>query len=299
MKDIVFNTLTTPYAEEMDKASPWNIYPRPQLKRDSFFSLNGEWDFSVSENDEIPCAFNEKILVPFPPESLLSGIERKMPENGYMVYKKNFSLPENFIKDSVILHFGAVDQCCIAFLNQKCIGKNEGGYLPFSFNITDYIVNGENELILIVRDPLDKKYPYGKQTKKRGGMWYTPVSGIWQTVWIESLPKHPILSIKIDQTSKNAKITVNSEAEYKKLTLKESGTVYEFTEDEIIITPDNPKCWTPENPYLYEFTLETKTDKIESYFALREVDIRVFNEIPRICLNGKPLLMNGDRKSVV
>lgn len=293
MKNAVYKTLTTPYFANMDKASPWNIYPRPQLIRDSFFSLNGSWDFEITNSEKIPENYTEKILVPFPPESFLSGIERRIPKKSCLVYRKHFVLPEGFVKKSVVLHFGAVDQLCKVYLNGIFIGENAGGYIPFSFDITSSLNEKNNELVVIAKDDLSKKYPYGKQKNKRGGMWYTPVSGIWQTVWIESLPEKPILSIKIEQSDENAKITINSEAENAKLILIDSKEVYDFNKNSVTVTPKEPKLWTPENPYLYKFYIETETDKIESYFALRSLETKVVNGKQRMCLNGKPYFFSA------
>lgn len=289
----VYETMRTPRASEIDKTSPWNVYPRPQMRRNSFFSLNGVWDFAITDSSDAPQEYTEKILVPFPPESLLSGIERNVGKRDRLHYRRSFTLPEGFIKESVILHLGAVDQVCDVYINGAHALHNEGGYIPFSVDITDLLREGENEIYLLVTDALSKIFPYGKQKKKRGGMWYTPVSGIWQTVWIESLPKNPITDIKITQTESNAKIKVNSKAEIKKIIIKNSGEIYEFTGDEVIIEPKEPKLWSPESPYLYEFTLETETDKIESYFALRSIGTGVFGDKARLTLNGKPYLFSG------
>lgn len=289
MANKIYETLTTPYAKNMSLTHPWDVYPRPQLVRDSYFSLNGLWDFKTDKSGE----FSEKILVPFPPESKLSGVERRIGKRDFLIYRRYFTLPDGFIKKRVILHFGAVDQICAVFINGNKVGEHEGGYIPFSFDITESLVDGENEIQVVAKDTLSKKYPYGKQKNKRGGMWYTPISGIWQTVWIESLPENPILSIKIEQNNKSAKITVNSEADFKKLTLKDSGKVYEFNTPSITVEPEEPRLWTPDTPYLYEFTLETETDKVKSYFALRSLEIKEVRGVNRLCLNGKPFLFNG------
>ena len=293
MRFEIYKTLTTPFAEKMDKSRPWNIYPRPQLKRDSFLCLNGEWDFKIAKRKTDELTFEGKITVPFPPESKLSGVERRIKQGEVLIYRRTFSIPDGFKNDKIIIHFGAVDQISEIFINGKLVGENIGGYLPFSFDITELLSEKENEIVVKAYDDLSKIYTYGKQKNKRGGMWYTPISGIWQTVWLESLPKTPINAIKIDCTTKYAKITINSQAENKRLTLKADGSVYEFTENSVIIEPKSNILWTPENPYLYEFSIETDTDRIESYFALRELTISEANGKKRLMLNGEPYLFSG------
>ena len=291
MKNKKYETLTTPYAERMDKNMPFADYPRPSMVRDSYLCLNGEWDFAIG-GSEYPELYGEKILVPFPPESLLSGIEREIPRGSVMYYRRAFTLPDGFVRGRVILHFGAVDTLCEIGLNGAAIGKNEGGYLPFSIDITDALLNGENTLTVRVVDELDKDYPYGKQRRKRGGMWYTPVSGIWQTVWIESAPNRYIEKIKITTSLDSALIKVFGGEEEKLLTLS-TGEQYKFNGSEVEIRPAGIVNWTPEKPHLYEFTLRAGEDEISSYFALRTVECKVTNGIPRLCLNGEPYLFNG------
>lgn len=293
MKPTVKTTLRTRYETELDRKNPYPEYPRPQFKRDSFYSLNGEWDFEISSAENIPDNLSGKILVPFPPESRLSGVEMTPDENEYLYYRRFFTLPQEFTGKRVILNFGAVDQLCTVFVNGKEVGHHEGGYIPFSFDITSLICDGENELSLKVTDRLDLAYPYGKQTKKRGGMWYTPVSGIWQTVWLEAVPKNRIDAIKITPSLDSVKIEVSANNDKKILTLCESGEMFEFCGNEIVITPKEVHLWTPETPYLYRFTLECGEDKIESYFALRTISVEEVNGVSRLCLNGKPYLFNG------
>ena len=290
-ESIIYPTLKTEYIEEMDKKTPWNEYPRPSMVRDSFICLNGRWDYATAKEGDVP-EYNDQILVPFPHESLLSGIERLVPDGHLMHYRRNFTIPEGFNKGRIFLHFGAVDTICKVFLNGKELGKNEGGYLPFCFDITESLNNGENQLCVIVKDELDLNYPYGKQTKKRGGMWYTPVSGIWQTVWLESVPESHIVKLKITSTIDKVSIKVLGGEKHKKITLK-SGEVFEFDGDEITIVPKEIHLWSPESPYLYNFTLECGEDRVESYFALREIGVNNVNGVPRLTLNGKPYLFNG------
>ena len=275
----------------MDTVLPLSEYPRPTLRRDSYFCLNGEWDFDISAANDAP-TYNKKILVPYPPESVLSGCKEEIAEGDVMYYKKSFTLPDGFIRGRVILHFGAVDTLAEVYVNGTQVAKNEGGYIPFSADITDYI-SESNEIVVKARDDLDVAYPYGKQTKSRGGMWYTPVSGIWQTVWLESVPENYIKSLKITPSVDKVKIDVTGGVDKKVLTLTQSGEVFEFCGDSITITPKEIKLWTPETPNIYEFRITCGDDSVESYFALREISVKDVNGIPRICLNGKPYLFNG------
>lgn len=294
MKDNkAFPPLTTVYAEKMDRDCPWNIYPRPQLKRDSFICLNGYWDFKITEEKEPPKEYSEKILVPFPVESSLSGIGRSVGKKDRIYYRRTFTLPDGFLKDRLLLRFGAVDRFAKIYFNGECVGVHGCGYTPFFADITERLINGENEIVVEVIDELSYLYPYGKQKKKRGGMWYTPVSGIWQTVWLESVPKNYIENIRLRPTVESVEIEIYSKAKHKKITLLDSGETFEFDGDAITIAPKKIINWTPENPYLYRFKIETDTDTVESYFALRQITKERVNGIPRLCLNGKPYLFNG------
>ena len=161
--------LDTPWTAQPD--IPWDEYPRPQLKRNSFFCLNGPWQFSINGTGV------GEILVPYPPESRLGGVPAPQPGD-QMTYEREFVLPAGFRRGRVLLHFGAVDQVCTVYLNDMELGRHEGGYLPFSFDVTDHLKE-TNALRLIAFDPLDTDLPYGKQKQDRGGVWYTPVSGIW------------------------------------------------------------------------------------------------------------------------
>lgn len=291
MKNKIYEPLTTPYESKMNKALPWSDYPRPQFRRSSYICLNGEWDFAVSGEEE-PVQYSDKILVPFPPESRLSGIGRAIPKKSYLHYKRRFSLPEGFNEGRVILHFGACDTLCRVFINGKEVAYHEGGYLPFSADITEALADGENLLYVKAYDANSHKYPYGKQRVRRGGMWYTPVSGIWQTVWLESVPENYVESLKISADMTSVKICVKGGEEHKEITVFGDKT-YEWDGACIEIQPENPKLWSPESPHLYDFVLECGEDRIESYFALREISSMVVSGVPRLCLNGEPYLFNG------
>ncbi len=283
--------LTTEFSKKLNKNAPFPDYPRPRLVRNSFFSLNGEWDFGISREE--PKEYGEKILVPFPPESALSGIERGHADGEKLYYRRSFTLPRGFVKNRVLLHFGAVDQHAKVILNGKEIGTHSGGYLPFTFDITDTLRESENEIKVEATDDLDLNYPYGKQTKKRGGMWYTPISGIWQTVWLESLPELAIRDVKITQSKDEAYFEVDSEAKLLKLTLTDSGEEFISTDGTFRISPKDKRLWSPEEPNLYHYTLESDNDTVNGYFALREIGTTVIDGVARLTLNGKPYLFNG------
>ncbi len=277
--------LKTPYDVG---STPHDYHPTPNFKRDSFINLNGEWDFSVLHKDTTD--FSGKITVPFPPESALSGVKRITKKNELLIYERNFTAE---IKNGqrMLLHFGAVDNECSVFVNGKAVGGHLGGYLPFTIDITDSVLNGENSLKVLVSDSLNKTYPYGKQSLKRGGMWYTPVSGIWQTVWLETVPETYINKIKTTTTLDSVTVKVIGGEETKHLTL--NGESYNFTGDEITIEIEDPKLWTPETPNIYEFSVTSGEDTVQSYFALRTVGTAEVNGKHYITLNGKPYLFHG------
>lgn len=286
--------LHTPFEEVLkDDFIPFYEYPRPQFKRDSYLCLNGKWSLEI-RNDSVQKSIG-KITIPFPPESRISGINRTIKKCETLIYSRNFVLPDNFIKHRLILHFGACDQYTTVLINNITVGKNIGGYLPFSFDITDYITDGENLITVEVSDPIDNELPYGKQTFKRGGMWYTNTSGIWQTVWIESIPKNHIKNIKIDPRLDGVHIEVEGGEDNKTLILKtDNGDKrYDFSGSEFDLTVESPVNWTPEKPHLYPFTLISGDDVVDSYFALRTIEIQNVNGQPLICLNGKPYFFHG------
>ncbi|MBE5888268.1 MAG: glycoside hydrolase family 2 [Lachnospiraceae bacterium] len=262
----------------------WQSYPRPQLRRESYVILNGTWKLD-----------GKNIEIPFAPQSRLSGFEGTVGDT--LVYETTFSIPDDWQNDRVILHFGAVDQVCEVYVNSILVGKHEGGYLHFSFDITDALKNeGENTLRVNVVDTLDRKYPYGKQCKKRGGMWYTPISGIWQTVWMEKVPVSYIEEIKLTPSLSDVEITVVGKVKgFKAIVSDKNGVVTEeaFEENTGKITIPNPIHWTVENPHLYDVKIVAGEDAVDSYFALRTVTIENINGVNRVCLNGKPIFMHA------
>ncbi len=270
--------------------TPWQTYPRPQMKRNSYVNLNGQWDFTVSREAALPTSYDQTILVPFCPESLLSGIKNHFPDGCSLFYRRKLSLPQNFRQGRVLLHFGAVDQYAEVYINGSLAGSHLGGYTAFCVDITDYL-QGENELILRAVDDLRSKVqPYGKQTLNRGGMWYTPVSGIWQTVWAECVPENHIRSLDIRADMEQAVITVEPAMTGKVIM---DGAEYPLTDGTAVVRPENPILWSPENPHLYRFAVETEDDRVESYFALRSLEIKKVGKYPRLCLNGKPYFFHG------
>ncbi len=284
--------LKTPFEQNLSSV-PFSEYPRPQMKRDSYFCLNGSWRFSL-ENKKGRVTLGS-ILVPFPPESRLSRIERQIKKGDTMIYRRSFSLPDGFQKDRVLLHFGAVDQRTEVFFNGNKAGEHEGGYLPFSFDVTEYLKKGVNEITVKVQDPMDRSLPYGKQTEAPGGMWYTKVSGIWQTVWMESVPKNAIASLRVTPSRDRVTIEVEGGTEEKRLILQEENSAREipFTGKSCTLSFSQPKNWTPEIPYLYRFTLLSGEDRVESYFALRDITVRESGGRSVLCLNGKPYYFHG------
>ena len=281
--------LTTAAGERLQEP-PWQEYPRPQLKRDSYVNLNGLWDFTVNESPMPPEIYGRKILVPFCPESQLSGIGQHFPEGSGLWYRKIITLPEDFCRGRVLLHIGAADQAAEVYVNRTKVGTHRGGYEAFCFDITDALA-AENELVIRVTDDLtDHIFPYGKQVVNRGGMWYTPVSGIWQTVWLESVPENYVNSLDIQVTLSQAEITVTPALSG---TVSCCGKEYPLINGKATVTPEDPHFWTPEDPYLYDFTVTAGEDRFQSYFALRTLEVKPFNGLPRLCLNGQPYFFHG------
>ena len=280
-------------------AMPWNVYPRPHLKRDSFLCLNGEWEFCVCESQDDIVEYSEKITVPFVPQSILSGIGRDMPEKSILFYKKEFVIPQDFLHGKAILHFGAVDQIIKVKFNGHILGEHRGGYDGFSFDITPYLKE-KNIIEAAVRDELENKIlPYGKQKKKRGGMWYTPVSGIWQTVWIESVPENFIKELKIVTDKNGADIFVECSSSEKqvdgRVTLYDASgeKAFALEDGHARIDIDLPILWSPESPHIYDISVSVGEDTVLSYLAIRTLEISEVNGKRRLCLNGEPYFFHG------
>ena len=234
---MAYADLMTPQGETL-KNPPWQSYPRPQMKRENYVNLNGVWDFTVSELSDLPDDYDQTILVPFCPESVLSGVKNHAPEGSFLFYRRQLDLvPQAGFR--VLLHVGAADQTAEVYVNQKKIGTHIGGYESFCFDITDAL-EGTNELVIRVQDDLrNRAMPYGKQIMNPGGMWYTPVSGIWQTLWLEQVPQTHVETLDIQVTAETATVTVTP-ALSGNVTCQ--GVDYPLTEGVAVITPEEPSA---------------------------------------------------------
>ena len=281
--------LTTPRGEAL-AGTPWNRYPRPQMRRDSWLNLNGEWVFSTNYGEPESVS---TIRVPFCPESYLSGVQKHFPEGAWLCYTRKLTLPEGFNRGRVLLHIGAADQIAEVFVNKKKLCRHEGGYEAFTVDITDAL-EAENTLMIgCVDDLRDQRFGYGKQVlpEKRGGMWYTPVSGIWQTVWLESVPETYIEKLNIE--NRGYSVTISTVPALEGTVKVEGLGEFALQNGSVTITPENPRLWSPEEPNLYNFTVEAGEDRVKSYFAIRSLEIKKIGSYPRLCLNGEPYFFHG------
>ena len=262
---------------------PWQEYPRPQLVRRDWLLLNGEWEFSCESG-------TGTITVPFSPESLLSGFKGKLRYGEKLRYRRGFTLPEEWQGRRIIIHFGAVSRSCGVFINGALAAEHNNAYLPFYSDITDLIKPGENTVEVDCVNDLDPHYPYGKQKLNRGGMWYTPVSGIWQTVWLEPVPEDHIerLIISCDMTGADIEVVGVTEG-----TVLFDGSEYKLECGKCRIEPVDPKLWSPNEPNLYDFCVKSGEDEVSSYFALRSLSTETVDGMPRLMLNGEPFFFHG------
>ena len=277
------------------RGAPWNVYPRPQMRRDSFICLNGRWDFAVTAGDAEPETYDRSVTVPYPVEAELSGIGDHFPEGSGLWYRRKLPAVRFRKKQRVLLHLDAADRFAAVWINGKRFPE-EGEFCTAvdgraTADITDALEKSGNMIVIRCRDDLnDRSVPYGKQTLKPGGMWYTPVSGIWQTVWMEAVPEDRIRRLKITPLIDGAEIEIRG-AESGEIECE--GEKYLFTDGRAVIRPEDPKLWTPETPHLYDFTVRTAEDCVQSYFAIRTVGIGEVDGVPRILLNGEPYFFNG------
>lgn len=287
--------MLTPWGEKLDKDNVLKEYPRPQFRRESYLNLNGLWDYAFTDAPDFPEKFDGQILVPFSPESELSGVGKTLEPDGYLWYRLMTLLPEGFNKGRLLLHFGAVDQVATVWVNGLEIMTHRGGYTPFVMDVTDAVKDDRLIILVRVQDFTDTSYfGRGKQKTKRGGIWYTPQSGIWQTVWMESVPVQHILGLRIKPRYDEQKVElwVAGKGE---CTAVIDGEEHRFEAGKpAILDIRELHPWTPETPYLYTLSLTLGEDRAESYFAMRKFSVsRDPNGVRRLCLNNKPYFQNG------
>lgn len=273
-------------------------YPRPQLRRDSYLNLNGPWDYAITDTDVQPERFDGQILVPFSPEAPLSGVRRTLTPDRFLWYRRRVTLPAGFVRERTLLHFGAVDQEAAVFVNGEQLAHHIGGYLPFFCDVTEALHGGDAlEIVVCVRDGTDASYhTRGKQKRARGGIWYTPQSGIWQTVWMESLPKTHIRSLRITPLFDEAAVELRAQTSLPcACVARLDGRTVTFCSGTAVRIPmPGFHPWSPEDPFLYDLTLEAGEDRVESYFAMRSFGVGPDAKgRPRLLLNGKPYFHTG------
>ncbi|UTC82614.1 glycoside hydrolase family 2 protein [Treponema denticola] len=299
--------LLTPWGKSLNQDCPLNEYPRPQLVRENWQCLNGRWDYAITETEEVPKTWDGAIIVPFSPESLLSGIGKRLLPGKRLWYRREFTFEKCKDGERLLLHFGAVDQHCSVYINGKKAGSHSGGYWPFYFDISGFLKDGKNEVVVSVTDDTDTgDEAYGKQTLNRGEIWYTGQSGIWQTVWAEKVPETYIQSVKITPHFKNAEVELElfmCGAESVPLGANASVKIFDgekavaeglFQNNRALVKmPDDFKSWSPESPFLYDFEVKAGKDSIRSYFGMREFGILKGKAGPVLSLNGKPIFHHG------
>lgn len=287
--------MLTEWGKQLDKSCPLSEYPRPQFVRDSYLSLNGMWQCAFTRDSTVPVQMDTAICVPFSPETPLSGVERTLKPGEYLHYRRTFALPENFNRGRVFLHFGAVDQMCTVYLNGVQVGGHQGGYTPFTLELTEALQPGENKLEVSVQDFTDEnQYSRGKQKTKRGGIWYSPQSGIWQSVWLESTPMEFLEKVRITPDYDGAAVHFEFfGTDHVRTRIYDGETLVADTTDTDVPLPDF-KSWSPESPFLYQVEFEACGEVIRSYFGMRKFSVgRDLDGLPRLFLNNKPYFHNG------
>lgn len=298
--------MLTPWGEAFDREHPLPEYPRPQLRRNSYLNLNGIWEYAITKTAEKPAAMQGEIVVPFSPETPLSGVGHILQPDEYLWYRRSVTLPEGFFQGGrLLLHFGAVDQCCTVWVNGRKAGSHTGGYLPFALDVTELIEGDAFTLELRVTDPTDTgSLSRGKQRLKNTGIWYTPQSGIWQTVWMECVPENYLRSLRITPKPEENAVHIRLEADDPAMAAvticRDGGIIAEGQTDEngestLTIPAEELRLWSPEDPFLYDVSIVLPGgDRVESYFGMRSFGIgRDEKGLPRLLLNGKPYFQNG------
>lgn len=301
------SNIRTQWFDKVDRRLPLAEYPRPQFERKDWICLNGDYDYAITgDTADAPKKYDGKILVPFSVESELSGVGKALLPEQRLWYRRKFTVGKEFSGKEALLHFGAVDWQCSVWVNGKLVGEHTGGYNPFTFNITDVITEGENELVVKVFDPTDAGHQQrGKQILVTKGFWYTATSGIWQTVWLEPVNRCRIDSLRLVPDIDEGVIRINI-----KRTCKCGGKLYakvlegdkvvfdsEIADKAAIPVPD-ARLWSPEAPFLYTLLLTLdcngEKDEVSSYFGMRKFSIvKDSAGIPRLGLNNKPYFQRG------
>ena len=285
--------MKTNWTDSVDINNPLPEYPRPQLARRGWQSLNGPWDYAINGSSRHPTAFDGQIIVPFSPETELSGVQRSLKSGEYLWYRRQVELPEEYAGKRVLLHFGAVDQEATVWVNDSMVASHVGGYLPFEADVTEAIEDKRMTITVRVTDDTDKGvHTRGKQKTKRGGIWYTPQSGIWQTVWMEAVPEDYVKSLRITPDFDNAAVEIAAETVGEAPAFAQfGGFSYELPAS--IPVPDF-EPWSPEHPKLYGFTVSCGEDLVQSYFAMRKFSVEEDEKgVKRLFLNNEPLFHNG------
>lgn len=304
--------IKTPWAEKVDPSNPLPEYPRPQMVRTDWQNLNGLWDYAIAPKGKyLPDNFEGKILVPFAIESSLSGVQKKVGENNELWYHRTFTLPSTWKNKKVLLHFGAVDWKTDVWINDIKAGTHSGGYTPFSFDITPFLAKGGVQKIVVrVWDPTDRSFqPRGKQVDRPQGIWYTSVTGIWQTVWIEPVSDSYIASLKsvpdIDgnTVTVNACVTGAGAGDLVEVTVSGQGKTISQAKaaagQEVLLPVPSPNLWSPESPFLYDMEVTLTRggvviDKVKSYFGMRKISTRRDDQgVVRLQLNNKDYFQFG------
>lgn len=290
--------LMTPWGEHLDENCILTEYPRPQMRRDSYLNLNGRWEYAITDSDELPRRWDGTILVPFSPESALSGVGRSLQPGQTLWYRREVILPQGFIPADgrLLLHFGAVDQEAAVYWNGRLLGRHMGGYNAFTLDAMDAL-GPRNSLVVRVHDDTDASFhSRGKQKTRRGGIWYTPQSGIWQTVWMEAVPRHYIESLRIvplfDQSAVEVMVRCSQPLQCEATV---DGRTVPFTSGEPARIPmPDFRAWSPEDPYLYDLSVTLGEDRVESYFGMRKMEVRADRGgVKRLFLNGEPYFQSG------
>ena len=304
--------IKTAYAEKVDPASPLPEYPRPQLVRDQWQNLNGLWDYAiVGRGSNPPEKYDGKILVPYAIESSLSGVGKMVGENKELLYHRTFTVPANWKNKKVILHFGAVDWLADVWMNDIKVGKHQGGYTPFSFDVTPFLLKDKpQKLVVRVWDPTNRGYqPRGKQVEEPRGIWYTAVTGIWQTVWTEPVDPVYVSALKIVPNIDGGNVSVLadvagvSSSDIVEVKVMDKGSVVGIGKaaagQEVMVPVHKAKPWSPESPFLYDVEVSLNRngiagDKLKSYFGMRKISSRKDgNGIFRMQLNNNDYFQFG------